>query len=95
MSKHKYIINDIQPLWNHQSIEIRGRIYSTGGAIANSKVYLKVCQVLDEETMTFTNLAPMKYERDAHGICSWRDRYIICVGSWHGPGTRTCEMYDV
>ena len=37
----------------------------------------------------------MLYERDAHGICTWRDRYIICVGSWHGPGARTCEMYDV
>ena len=43
----------------------------------------------------FEVIAPMKYERDAHGICSWRDRYIICVGSWHGPGTRTCEIYDV
>jgi hypothetical protein len=44
--------------------------------------------------MMFVNKAPMKYERDAHGICVWRDRYIICVGSWHGPGTRTCEIYD-
>lgn len=44
--------------------------------------------------MTFIDKAPMKFERDAHGITSWNDRYIICVGSWHGPGSRTCEMYD-
>jgi hypothetical protein len=30
-------------LWNHQSVEVRGRIYSTGGAIANTKTYLNTC----------------------------------------------------
>lgn len=94
MSKHKYLIHNATPLWNHQSIEIRGRIYSTGGAVANTKTYLRQCQVLDEDTMSFVDLAPMKYQRDAHGICSWLDRYLICVGSWHGNGTRSCEIYD-
>ena len=86
MSKHKFIIRNAQPLWNHQSIEVRGRIFSTGGAIANTKTYLKSNLVLDEELMSYQKLADMKYERDAHGICSWQDRYIICVGSWHGTG---------
>ena len=71
MSKHKYIIRNAQPLWNHQSIEVRGRIFSTGGAIANTKTYLKSNLVLDEELMSYQKLADMKYERDAHGICSW------------------------
>jgi hypothetical protein len=44
--------------------------------------------------MEFIDLAPMRYQRDAHGLCVWRNRFIICVGSWHGPGLRTCEMYD-
>ena len=45
--------------------------------------------------MTFEDITDMHYERDAHGICSYKDRYIICVGSWHGPGSRTCEIFDV
>ena len=44
--------------------------------------------------MEFIDLAPMRYQRDAHGLCVWRNRFIICVGSWHGPGLRTSEMYD-
>lgn len=36
----------------------------------------------------------MHYQRDAHGVTSWRERFMICVGSWHGPGARTCEMFD-
>lgn len=44
--------------------------------------------------MVFRDITPMQYERDAHGICSYQDRYIICVGSWHGAGSRTCEIYD-
>ncbi len=94
MTKHKYRLNEQVALWNHQSIEVRGRIYCTGGALANSKTYLNKCSVLDEQRMVFTEIAPMKYERDAHGICAYNDRYIICVGSWHGPGSRTCEIYD-
>ena len=38
----------------------------------------------------------MHYQRDAHGITKWRNRFIICVGSWHGTNsTITCELYDV
>jgi len=38
----------------------------------------------------------MHYQRDAHGITSWRNRYIIVVGSWHGDeSAKTCEIYDV
>jgi len=44
--------------------------------------------------MEFIDLAPMRYQKHAHGLCVWRNRFIICVGSWHGPGLRTCEMYD-
>ena len=44
--------------------------------------------------MKFIPKAEMKYERDAHGICSWNNRFIICVGSWHGTGNKSCEMYD-
>jgi hypothetical protein len=68
----------------------------TGGAVANTKTYLKQTSVLDETTMTFKKLADMHHQRDAHGITSWLNRYIIVVGSWHGnESTRTCEMYDV
>ena len=94
MSKDKFIVRNAASLWNHQSIEIRGRVYTSGGAIANTKTYMRTCQVLDEDSMTFVDLAPMHYQRDAHGVTSWRERYMICVGSWHGPGTRSCEMYD-
>lgn len=45
--------------------------------------------------MVYVDIKPMKYERDAHGVCSWKNRYMICVGSWHGVGSRTCEIYDV
>jgi hypothetical protein len=37
----------------------------------------------------------MSSPRDAHGIISWRNQYIIVVGSWHvEASTKTCEMYD-
>jgi hypothetical protein len=95
-SKIKIKSEDFQPLWNQQSIEIRGRIYMTGGAVANTKTYLKQTSVLDETKMSFSRLADMHYQRDAHGITSWLNRYIIVVGSWHGNDSiRTCEMYDV
>jgi len=38
----RLIQNDqFQSMWNQQSIEVRGRIYMSGGAIANTKTYLK------------------------------------------------------
>ena len=42
-SKSKRLIQNpsFQSMWNQQSIEVRGRIYMTGGAIANTKIYLK------------------------------------------------------
>jgi len=42
-TKSKRLIknNDFQSMWNQQSIEVRGEIYMTGGAIANTKTYLK------------------------------------------------------
>ena len=37
----------------------------------------------------------MIHARDAHGITSWKNRYIIVVGSWHVESSRkTCEIYD-
>jgi hypothetical protein len=37
----------------------------------------------------------MNHARDAHGITSWKNRYIIVVGSWHVESSRkTCEIYD-
>ena len=40
-------------MWNQQSVEVRGRIYMTGGAIANSKTYLKQTCVLNERSWCF------------------------------------------
>jgi hypothetical protein len=45
--------------------------------------------------MILVKKASMRFERDAHGVCGWQDRFIICVGSWHGAGSKTCEVYDV
>ena len=68
----------------------------TGGAIANSKTYLKQTCILNENTWCFDNLSDMHFERDAHGCAKWLNRYIIVVGSWHGTeSTNTCESYDV
>lgn len=40
--------------------------------------------------------ANMLHARDAHGLISWRDRYLIVVGSWHvESSSRTCEIYDI
>ena len=67
----------------------------TGGAIANSKYYLKTTSVLDELSWQFKPLADMNHARDAHGTITWKDRYIIVVGSWHiDTSTCTCEIYD-
>ena len=68
----------------------------TGGAIANSKTYLKQTSQLNERTWSFEKLSEMHYERDAHGCTKWLNRYIIVVGSWHGAeSTNTCERFDV
>jgi hypothetical protein len=69
----------------------------TGGAIAGSKTYLKTLTYIDELDWTFKGgLSNMKYARDAHGIISWKDKYIIVVGSWHvETSSRTCEIYDI
>ena len=40
-SMRKIKNDDFQSMWNQQSIEVRGSIYMTGGAIANTKSYLK------------------------------------------------------
>ena len=38
----------------------------------------------------------MNHKRDAHGIISWRNQFIIVVGSWHiESSTKTCEMYNI
>ena len=98
MTKSKRLIRDqgFSELWNSQSIEVRGQIYVVGGTIANTHKYLKTTRILNEETMRFEKLADMNYERDAHGLISWKNRYIIVVGSWHGTeSAQTCEMYDV
>jgi hypothetical protein len=65
-------------------VEVNGRIYMTGGAIAGTKTYLKTLTYLDESTWRFMGgLADMHHARDAHGMISWRNRFIIVVGSWH------------
>ena len=64
----------------------------TGGAIANTKSYLKSTWVLNEKNLCYEPRADMNHERDAHGITKHQNRYIICVGSWHGAqSTKTCE----
>lgn len=84
-------------LWNQQSLEVGGKIYMTGGAIAGTRSYLRTTTVLDEDTWQFrAGLADMHHARDAHGMISWKNRYIIVVGSWHvDASTRTCEIYDI
>ena len=69
----------------------------TGGAIAGSKTYLKTTTYIDERNWKFMGgLANMNHARDAHGMISWKDRYLIVVGSWHvESSTRTCEIYDI
>jgi hypothetical protein len=69
----------------------------TGGAIAGSKTYLKTTTYIDERKWKFMGgLANMNHARDAHGMISWKDRYLIVVGSWHvESSTRTCEIYDI
>ena len=83
-------------LWNQQSIECNGKIYMCGGAIAGTKTYLKTMTMLDEFKWQFVSgLANMNHARDAHGITTWKNRYIIVVGSWHVESSRkTCEIYD-
>lgn len=60
-SKLKIRNQDFLPLWNQQSIEIRGKIYMTGGAVANTKTYLKQTSLLNEKTMCFEPRADMNY----------------------------------
>lgn len=82
-------------IWNCQSIEVRGQVFITGGSIANTKTYLKSVYKIDEVTWKLVQLPDMQYARDAHGIISWRNQYIIVVGSWHvEQSTKTCEMFD-
>ena len=68
-----------------------------GGAIAGSKSYLKTLTYLDEFKWKFmSGLSNMNHARDAHGITSWKNRYIIVVGSWHVEQSRkTCEIFDI
>jgi hypothetical protein len=82
-------------IWNCQSIEVSGRVFITGGSIANTKTYLRSVYKIDEATWKLAPLANMADARDAHGIISWRNQYIIVVGSWHvEESTKTCELYD-
>lgn len=38
----------------------------------------------------------MNHSRDAHGLISFMDKYIIVVGSWHvEESQKTCEIYDL
>lgn len=68
----------------------------TGGSIASSDKCLNKLMCLDERTWEFKGLADMKHARDAHGIISWRNRYIIVLGSWHvASSVKTCEVYDI
>lgn len=69
----------------------------SGGAIAGTKTYLKTLTYIDEIEWKFKGgLADMHHARDAHGMVSWKERYIIVVGSWHvETSVRTCEIYDI
>lgn len=84
-------------IWNSQSIEVKGKIYMTGGTIAATTHYLRTLSVLNETTWTFRKgLANMHHARDGHGLISWRDRYLIVVGTWHHiENAKTAEMYDI
>lgn len=69
----------------------------TGGTIAATTHYLRTLAVLDETTWTFKKgLANMHHARDGHGLISWRDRYLIVLGTWHHTeNAKTAEMYDI
>ena len=103
MTKEKRILKDFSALWNCQTIEVRGKIYLTGGSKANTKDYLKSTYVLNENATPkweFFPLENMHYARDAHGIISWRSKYIIVVGSWHSISEeacskKKCEIYSI
>jgi len=82
-------------IWNQQSIEVKGRIYQTGGAVANSTEYLKMTSVLNENLMMFRSLKDMYNARDAHGFISYADSYLIAVGSWHNDSAAKAEIYDI
>jgi hypothetical protein len=62
---------------------VKGTIFLTGGSIANSKTYVKHTYALCEKTWFFERKADMSNPRDAHGMISWKDTYVIVVGSWH------------
>lgn len=69
----------------------------TGGTIAATTNYLKTLTVLDELSWTFKKgLSDMHYSRDAHGMISWLNRYLIVVGTWHNQeNSKTAEIYDI
>jgi len=94
MTKQKRFLKNFEHLWNSQTIEVKGKIYMTGGSVANTKTYLKTNYILNETTWEMNKLADMMYERDAHGIASWKHDYIIVAGSWHTEmNKKMCEMY--
>lgn len=94
--KRKIKNESIPHLWNCQSLEVAGKIYITGGSLANTKTYLNTAYVLNENTWMLDSLAPMQYQRDAHGIIEWKRQFMIVIGSWHvEANSKTCEMYDI
>jgi hypothetical protein len=51
---------------------------------------------VDEADWSIQNLPDMLYERDAHGVVAWEDKYIIVVGAWHSVASlRKCEIFDI
>ncbi len=102
MEKAKKAIKEFNPLWNCQTIEVRGKIYLTGGSKANTKDYLKSTFVLNEtvDPWEFFPLEHMNFARDAHGTIGWKSRHIIVVGSWHSLNEeecskKKCEIYSI
>jgi hypothetical protein len=90
--------HDFPHLWNCQTIEIKGKVYLTGGSIANTKTYVNFNYVLEEgkKDLTFKKLDNMFHARDAHGVIGWKDAFMIVVGSWHVENsTKTVEKYDI
>ncbi|TNV78630.1 hypothetical protein FGO68_gene5513 [Halteria grandinella] len=95
-TKEKRKIKNLSALWDFQSIEVYGQIYITGGFNPNIKNYLRSLYRIDESKWEMIPLEDMTFERDAHGITSWKDRYIIVSGSWHVDNSAaTSEMYDI
>ncbi|TNV78595.1 hypothetical protein FGO68_gene3714 [Halteria grandinella] len=96
MTKEERILLENPQYVFTQSIEVRRYIYLTATKIVNGLPNHKLFFRLNEKNWSLEQLKDMSFGRVGHGMISWRDRYIIVVGSqFNDESSRTCEMYDI